>query len=134
MDYEQWDASIGAAIRAIRETRGMSQGELAAAIGVTQGAISRFENSRQKMTRRNCWLLCRALETRVSTLFALAEQLAGDIEPARAENLQAVLEWGGGNARRWRTIRRILQAAEEGGATWQTIQFLLSTAVGDTVQ
>ena len=43
------DTAIGAAIRAARFSRGLTQGDLAARIGVTRAAIASYETGRRKI-------------------------------------------------------------------------------------
>ncbi len=63
-------AAFGAALRAIRERRGLRQQELAAAAGVTAPQVSSFESGARMPTVRTLRRLAAALDTTLDALFA----------------------------------------------------------------
>jgi transcriptional regulator with XRE-family HTH domain len=62
----QW----GAAIRLVREAKGMTQKQLAAAIGVTQSAVSQWEGGESSPSVKNQLKIASALGVTARGLFA----------------------------------------------------------------
>lgn len=67
---------LGAAIKAIRTEKGISQNQLAEATGLTQGWLSDTENGRRNPSWNSLLRLCRGLGIPVGELVARAEALA----------------------------------------------------------
>lgn len=63
-------ASIGQKIRQVREARGLSQGVLAEALGVTQTAVSYWESGRRSPDVDDLIEIAEVLETDVASLFS----------------------------------------------------------------
>jgi transcriptional regulator with XRE-family HTH domain len=63
----------GAKIRSIREMRGLSQGNIAAQIGVTQNSFSKIETDQSKLESRMLLKIADALE--VSPIEIVSDQL-----------------------------------------------------------
>lgn len=59
---------IGAKIKALRRTLGISQEELAETIGVTYQQIQRYENGTNKLNVENIQLIAKALSVTVAAL------------------------------------------------------------------
>lgn len=67
----------GETIRKVRKLRGLSIGELAAALAVTPGAVSQWENGRFSPRQEMQVRIARALDVPWSTIFGLdAEAVA----------------------------------------------------------
>ena len=79
-------AMIGPRIAALRRERGMSQSELAAAIGVSPSALGMYEQGRREPSADTMVALARALD--VTTDFLLTGQVA---TPAEADALSALI-------------------------------------------
>ncbi len=69
-------ASLGRAVRRMREQRGVSAEELAAATGMARQRIDALETGRLDPTYELLVALTEALQTRPSALVGLAEQLS----------------------------------------------------------
>lgn len=67
--------ALGRAIHSRRETLGLSQRQLADAMGTHQNDIYRIEHGRNALGADRLWLLCDALEITPSGLFMSAETL-----------------------------------------------------------
>jgi transcriptional regulator with XRE-family HTH domain len=65
--------ALGRAIKAVREERGMTQMQLAAATGFTQSWISHVEHGRRNVSWSNIGRLAEGLGVRVSELAGRAE-------------------------------------------------------------
>jgi transcriptional regulator with XRE-family HTH domain len=91
-----------AAIRAARESRDLSQSELARIIGVTPGLISRVEGGSSGVSHANLDQFARALRVSADDLLADSEldRLVAEVtgrDATRAEVKQAVMDWRAGN-------------------------------------
>ncbi len=69
--------ALGAAVKAIRTEKGISQNRLAELTGFTQGWLSDTENGRRNPSWSNVVRLARGLGISVGELVARAEALAG---------------------------------------------------------
>lgn len=67
------DHTVGARIRTLRKTKGMSQGELGTASGVTFQQIQKYENGTNRIGASRLQEVARALGVSVSDLFGGAE-------------------------------------------------------------
>ena len=68
MDSEKSAVNIGGVIKAIRQARGMSQMELASALGVTKAAISRYEAGKRQLSYNQLQRIAAALQVSVQEL------------------------------------------------------------------
>src|SRR4051812_16005996 len=68
------DQAIGARIRSLRETQGLSLGELAARSGVSKAMIARVEKAESSATAALLGRLCGALGVTLSALLASADR------------------------------------------------------------
>lgn len=69
-------AALGRAVQAIRDERGLSQVQLAAASGLAQAWISQIENGKRNPSWSNVLRLADGLGIRLSELVKRAERLA----------------------------------------------------------
>jgi transcriptional regulator with XRE-family HTH domain len=69
--------ALGAAVRAIREEKGISQVSLSKATGFRQSWVSEVEHGRHNPSFASLVRLARGLGVRTSTLVRRAEQLSG---------------------------------------------------------
>jgi transcriptional regulator with XRE-family HTH domain len=76
---ESQEPPVGARIRAARLARGLTQAELAAAVGVTRSAVAQWETERAGQVRGNLSRVAQALAVSVSHL------LDGEAAPFRPE-------------------------------------------------
>lgn len=65
--------ALGRAIRARRETLGLTQAELAEEIGAFQPEISRIEQGDKSISLARFWEVCEALGVQPSQMFSIAE-------------------------------------------------------------
>jgi len=72
--------ALGAAVRAVREDKGISQVQLAAATGLVQSWISETERGRRNPSWSNVVRLARGLGVTVGELVTRAEALASDTD------------------------------------------------------
>lgn len=72
------DVQVGEAVWALREARGLSQADLARAIGVSQQLISFIESGERRATLANCQAMAEALGVRLAAI--TGERLAQLIE------------------------------------------------------
>lgn len=63
MTTEQFRTALGKRLVALRKERGSDQSEFAAALGMSQGQLSRYENGRADLTVVRLDQICRALGT-----------------------------------------------------------------------
>jgi transcriptional regulator with XRE-family HTH domain len=85
---------IGANLKALRKTRGLSQGELGAALGITFQQIEKYEHGTNRISTAAAVALARALEIDLLRLFAgcddgITEKPFQAIEPGDAELIAA---------------------------------------------
>ena len=73
MDLEPTEAMLGAAIRSVRESRGLSVSELSARAGVNALFLEGLEDGRRNPSWRVVVTLAAALHVQASVLVALAE-------------------------------------------------------------
>lgn len=73
----QLDVALGNEVRGLRNKRGMSQDDLAAATGFSKQTIYRIEKGARSASMDQLMEICRALDIRPSTLLRAAEQEAG---------------------------------------------------------
>ncbi len=85
------DIAIGAAIRAARFSRGLTQGDLAARIGVTRAAIASYETGRRKILAETLLPTVSPQQSAIQAV-VLALELRPDTIPRVLETLEAVLE------------------------------------------
>lgn len=85
------DAFIGGRIRELRVEAGISQGALAAAIGVTFQQVQKYENGTNRIAVSRLLMIARALRVRPNLLFDGAPdadgesvQTGGNRRPSRA--------------------------------------------------
>lgn len=64
--------NIGQAIRTLRKQKGLSQGELSGAAGITQMAISQIETGAKRPGDGTLHKICTVLETAVIDIYILA--------------------------------------------------------------
>lgn len=74
---------LGAAIRRMREERGLGQRELACRAGISQGALSKIESGRLGVTWPRLARLCAVLDKMPSEVAAAAETASWAAEAAR---------------------------------------------------
>lgn len=70
--------ALGAALASARQRAGLTQGELAAASGVSRPTISRLEQGTSSISSDRLWDLAAACGTDPATLFAEAQSEAND--------------------------------------------------------
>ena len=70
---EKENFELGAAIKEIRESRLITQQELAVELGITVNFLSQVENGRRGVSPRNMEKIAEALEVPQSFLFVLAD-------------------------------------------------------------
>lgn len=70
------EAPVGARIRAARQARGMTQAELAAAVGVTRSAVAQWETERAGQVRANL--------TRIASVLGVSVQFLLETEHGHA--------------------------------------------------
>jgi transcriptional regulator with XRE-family HTH domain len=71
-----FDAHIGVMVRRAREAQGWTQGELAAAVGVTYQQIQKYESGVIRVSAGRLMQLCQTLEVPIAYFFAdLIEQV-----------------------------------------------------------
>lgn len=80
LDDESWSRALGAAIKAARQARNVSQADLAKRIGRATRTVSRFETAEREPTARVLRAIAQALDMNVSALYATADAL--DAGPA----------------------------------------------------
>jgi transcriptional regulator with XRE-family HTH domain len=68
--------ALGAAVRRLRQDRGLKQRELSAASSVNTSYLSDIERGRRNPTWVSLGRICTALDVRMSDLARLAEELA----------------------------------------------------------
>jgi transcriptional regulator with XRE-family HTH domain len=90
------DTAIGAAIRAARFSRGLTQGDLAARIGVTRAAIASYETGRRKILAETLLRIAHLCEQPLSFFdpdaSAIAAQPATFIPSPQQSAIQAVVQ------------------------------------------
>ena len=79
MEPEPTEAMLGAAIQSIRESRGLSVGELSSRAGVNAAFLEGLEEGRRNPSWKVIVTLAAALQVQASVLVALAENV-GDAE------------------------------------------------------
>ena len=72
---EGMSAELGATLRALRETKGLSQGELARRAGMGKSQVSKYEGGRELPKLETLERLLRALDADFLTLFYTAHLL-----------------------------------------------------------
>lgn len=68
MEISQLQQKIGERIRVLRESKGISQQDLAAACNFEKGNLSRIEAGRSNCTIKTLYKISKALEVRISEL------------------------------------------------------------------
>lgn len=93
---DQVDVAVGERIRALRRRKGVTQADLAEAVGVTFQQIQKYERGANRVSASMLARIARALQTSVSELFGEApagpEQQAAEVllrEPGALDLLQA---------------------------------------------
>ena len=61
--------NVGKSIHEIRKQKGLSQGDLCAAIGMSQTNLSQVENNKRRLSEKNLANLCKALDTPIAILY-----------------------------------------------------------------
>lgn len=82
-DHQRWvrdvrRKALGAALAAARQEAGLTQGQLAAASGVSRPTISRLELGTSSISSDRLWDLAAACGTDPATLFTSAQAEAND--------------------------------------------------------
>jgi len=83
-DYQQ---TIALNVRALREKRGFTQGQLCMATGMAQTTVSRIENHGQPMTLNTLYLLAYALKCKARDIIPDTSQDVVDTILAKREAL-----------------------------------------------
>jgi len=76
MEPEPTEAMLGAAIRSIRESRGLSVSELSARAGVNSAFLQGLEDGRRNPSWKVVVMVAAALHVQPSVLVALAENVS----------------------------------------------------------
>jgi transcriptional regulator with XRE-family HTH domain len=82
------DKIVGTNVRALREIRGMSQKELAAAIGVAFQQVQKYEGASNRISASRMVQIAGALRVPVGKLFDGVK--GGDTDPIEKVNIQLV--------------------------------------------
>ena len=77
---DRLDVEIGARVRHVRKTRGLSQTELGASLGVTFQQIQKYERGANRISSSALILLARVLEVSPGTLLGVEDQNAPELD------------------------------------------------------
>lgn len=83
--HEALYQSVGDRISAARKAAGLSQGKLAAKVGVTRASIVNIERGRQRPPLHLLWQIAAALELEVIRLIPLTRELAEHRAPVHLD-------------------------------------------------
>jgi len=86
------DTAIGAAIRAARFSRGLTQGDLAARIGVTRAAIASYETGRRKILAETLLRIAHLCEQPLSFFDPDASAIATPPAPVTISSQQRAIQ------------------------------------------
>jgi transcriptional regulator with XRE-family HTH domain len=86
------DIAIGAAIRAARFSRGLTQGDLAARIGVTRAAIASYETGRRKILAETLLRIAHLCDQPLSFFDPDASSAATQPPPAMPSPQQSAIQ------------------------------------------
>lgn len=81
VDIDVSDRTIGANIRRYREQRGLSQAQIAEALGVSHQAVHKYETGETRVAATTLLACARALLVPVELFFAGLDEIEGEIEP-----------------------------------------------------
>lgn len=74
-------ATVGERIRIVRESKGLTQDQLAAAAGISKSFVSEVENGKRNVSAQNLLRIANAMEASVEYLLR-GVSLAAQVEPA----------------------------------------------------
>ena len=100
---QPFDVALGQRLRRVREAHGWTQAQLAAAVGLTQDAISLYERGKRSMRVETVVDVARALDVPLSLLLDTHE----DVLVIRGTPLAELLRRAADSPERLRTFREI---------------------------
>lgn len=112
------DIAVGRQLRACRLSAGMSQGRLAAALGITFQQVQKYESGGNRISASRLWEIGRVLGVPLETLFSGAGLPAEPVHRAAGDKELAEIAASFGNIRDARVraaVRRISRALSAAG-------------------
>lgn len=67
---DKFYVKLGAVLRQLRESKGMTQQEVATKMGVTRAAVANYENGLRAMYAKNLVAYCNAIDTNVEIVLS----------------------------------------------------------------